>query len=466
MLDTARASDIYKNNSLKTINNLTKKGIKYENAIAPGTWTAPSHASIFSGRHISNIPEASKNMFKDGTRKIDIWFVKTKFLSKNSDTLASKLSRIGYSTTLLSNNPFVNRFTNLVIGFNHCYDLWETTNLKDKNIFSRKVVSILKNGMSARLKMMDLSYSASRLIPKSILDRVYLTLRLRMDKGVAEADGTYGLDRGAAYTNKVIKEHFKKIRKFDTLPHFMFINYIEPHENYPVADKKLIQDKWIYLSGIKKLSSEITKQLHNGYLKRLKYLDLKIAEALNILKRNGKLDNALVIITSDHGQFFGEHNLLYHSQFPYSEISRVPLISTRFIDGSIVSDRKVIETPASLTYLGKSILDVANNKSQNLNEKMFGNTFIEHTGISEGWDEYLLKKLKDRSEYANMIYNTKNKHNQKATTVYGSKYKLVHFYKSKKDELYLTNDTGEMDNLIGQNRTEAKVLLRKYYASI
>lgn len=462
MLDTARASDSYSNSSLKTLNYIGRNGIKYDNAMAPGTWTATSHASLFSGKPVSAIPEASKDMFKNGTHTIDPWFVKTKFLSDNQKTTASELSALGYSTTLMSNNPFVNSFTNIANGFNKCYDLWATTNISNSNAFTKKIVSILDKGSSARMKMMDVSYAVSRLMPSSIVDKVYLNLRIRMDRGVANADSTYALDRGARHTNSILKQHVQKNTGFDILPEFMFINYMEAHENYPVPDHDMIQDKWMYLSGITELDEHTLKTLHTGYLKRLKYLDTKVGDAINTLKGLGKLDNAVVIITSDHGQFFGEHGLLYHSQYPFSGVSHVPTVAAVFKNGKILKDRKIIEEPVSLTQMHNSILSIASGKSNHINLKTKKVVFTEHTGISEGWDEYLLRKLKERSNYARMIYNAKKSHNHKSVSIHDNKFSLVHFYSGRKDELYDITDTEEKENLIDSKRAYANDLLRKY----
>ncbi len=466
MLDTVRASDSYGDSSLRTINYIGRNGIRYNNAIAPGTWTATSHASIFSGKYVSKIPEASKDMFKNGTSVIDPWFVKTKFLDKGQETMASRLSVMGYSSTLISNNPFVNSFTNLSNGFGKCYDLWAATNVSNDNLLTKNIISLLKGGFSTRIKLINAAYAVSRVLPRPIVDRAYLNLRLRMARNVADADNTYNLDRGAKRTNSVIRDHIKQASKFDILPEFMFINYMEAHENYPVPDKNMVQDKWVYLSGIMDLDSTTLRKLHSGYLKRLRYLDAKVGEAIEILKRAGKLDDAIVIVTSDHGQFFGEHGLLYHSQFPYSEVSRVPTVSARFKNSRIIRDRKEEEAPISLTQMQESIMDVVGGRSDNLYWKAKRIVFTEHTGISEGWDEYLLRKLKRRSKYADLIYKAKESHNQNAVSIYSEKFKLVHFHSNSKAELYSIADTDESENLIDSKRAYAKQLLERYKRAV
>jgi len=59
----------------------------------------------------------------------------------------------------------------------------------------------------------------------------------------------------------------------------------------------------------------------------LKYVDYWVGELLRLLKRFGVYENAIVIISADHGEAFGEHNLYFeHANTLYDELLRVPLI--------------------------------------------------------------------------------------------------------------------------------------------
>ncbi len=461
MLDTLRASDTYQNSSLENLNRMAKEGVNYTNAVAPGTWTATSHASMFAGKPVSSIPEASKDMFKNGTNKIDPWFVKTKFLPDQVSTLASKLCAMGYTTSLFSNNPFLNSMTNLSTGFNSTYDLWKETNTSKRGKLVESASALLQGGSATRIRMMDISYSISRIFPREVLDRIYLDLRIRLDRGVAERDSTYNMDRGAKSTNHMIKRHIEDTEQFDIMPKFYFMNYIEAHENYPVR-KEVIQDKWLYMSGILELDKSITKELHEAYLKRIRYLDRMVGKALGLMKKGGILDDALVVFLSDHGQFFGEHGLLYHSLTPYNAVSNVPLISVRFKNGKPLKEGKTIAEPVSLGRIDAAIQKVADNSYQNLNGNMFGDVYSEHTGISEGWDEYLLSKLRKRSKSADMIYRAKRQSNRRSVAIYGDKFKLIHFYGKRMDELYAIEDSNEERNVIGAHQAEQKKMLKRY----
>ena len=44
------------------------------------------------------------------------------------------------------------------------------------------------------------------------------------------------------------------------------------------------------------------------------------------MKSKGVYDNSMIIITSDHGQAFNEHDFMYHGTYTYDELTNVPLI--------------------------------------------------------------------------------------------------------------------------------------------
>ncbi len=453
LLDTLRASDAYHNPSLTNINYLSSHGTSFENAISPATWTAPAHASIFTSRLSSKIKQASHNFLSDSS--IDPWIVKIKFLPNNAITLASKLHNQGYYSVLFSNNPFLTSNTNLAIGFDKVYDLWMNSNIK-YNPKKAKLLSNFIKGEAMRKALFKTALSLSNFIPDSLLNRLYLNLRVKMAAGVANADGTYRMDRGAIDTNNALKAYLEK--EYNYKPQFMFINCIEAHENYPVRDSSIIQDKWLYLSGILEMGNDITKKFHEGYMGRLSYLDKQIGKSLRILRDNGMLDDASVIVTSDHGQFFGEHGLLYHSLYPYKEVNNVPLIISKFENGKPVSDGSSISDPTSLIDMHGMILSMAGSNGAYRKNQVIS----EHNGISEGWDGMLLSALRRRSEYAARIYKAKLSYNTKAYSIISNGYKLVHFYGKRPSELYRMDDIEEKENVIASNRSVAKRLSAMY----
>jgi len=58
----------------------------------------------------------------------------------------------------------------------------------------------------------------------------------------------------------------------------------------------------------------------------ISHLDEEIGRILQHLEQLGALDNTVVIFTSDHGDFFGDHQLLWKGPIHYQGLIRVPLI--------------------------------------------------------------------------------------------------------------------------------------------
>jgi arylsulfatase A-like enzyme len=79
---------------------------------------------------------------------------------------------------------------------------------------------------------------------------------------------------------------------------------------------------------------------------------------LGCLEAEGYLDNAIVVFTSDHGEEFDDHGLLFHGQTVYNEVCHVPLVF--WAPGEFAStkiDRPVNNVSLYLTlasYLGLS----------------------------------------------------------------------------------------------------------------
>jgi hypothetical protein len=339
------------------------------------------------------------------------------------------------------------------MGFNSVHDVWKDSNVKYNKSLANKLSVILNNGANARAAMINFGYYITRILPKFAMDPLYLHLRQKLNEGVSRADGTHRLDRGARSTNRLLNNYLTY--KYNYKPQFIFINYMEAHENYPVGRKNVVQDKWLYLSGIEQMDGYAMNTLHKGYLKRLEYLDGEVGSTIGILKKRGLLEDATVMITSDHGQSFGEHGMLYHSLPPYEGISRVPLLAANFKDGKMVRMKDTVDTPVSVSTLHESVLDLASGRFDYLDGNLRKSRYVvsEHTGISEGWDEKLLRMLAPRSKSAAGILRVKRQHNAKVTAVYKGELKLMHYFGRKKDKLYdVGRDPEESTNIIDKNR--------------
>jgi arylsulfatase A-like enzyme/glycosyltransferase involved in cell wall biosynthesis len=100
---------------------------------------------------------------------------------------------------------------------------------------------------------------------------------------------------------------------------------------------------------------EETEFLRRLYDAEIATVDRAFARLLEGLERQGDLENTIVVITSDHGQEFGEHGLYDHAQV-YDENLRIPLI-VRLPDGHRKRARGVRSEPVSLLDVMPTLLE-------------------------------------------------------------------------------------------------------------
>ncbi|MDE1825275.1 MAG: sulfatase-like hydrolase/transferase [Candidatus Micrarchaeota archaeon] len=465
MLDTVRADclDAY-GGSVRTnaIRRIASDAALYTNAISPGTYTVPSHVSLFMGQRVRSIKQLLKDPIDHCDENTDPFLSKNRYVKQGSMTLARKMSYIGYNTALFSNNPFVSQPTGLAEGFGYVQNLWFESKIERNRKSIKLALKMIQND-KVRKSLIKFASLLTMGMPRSTVDTLYYGLRSRLNRHFANEYGFYDLDKGAYRTTQAVGDYLKHINSGSN---FLFINYMEAHEGYPtnlITKEYVEQDKWMLLSGI--ADRENIGIIKGAYDKRVAYLDTQIAKLMKMLKERGILDNAVLVFAGDHGQSFLEHNQLYHNMFPYEQLTNIPLFSARFVNGKQVKTKERVDNFVSLAALHDSILDIGYGKEEMIDGSLRRDNFVfsDHVGITEVWDTYLLSLIKKRSKYANAIFEAKRHHNTFASAVYYKNYKLLHYFNSNlKDELFdLNSDKGEEHNIIGENRPLALQMLRQ-----
>ncbi len=451
MLDTLRA-DILKlyGGSLKlnNIDRIAQYGRVYDMALAPGTYTLPSHLSLFLGKRPLRIKSLKASGFKSSDIMTDPFARKSKYI-QGEITLAGMMCAFGYNSALFSNNPFLSDYTGLTDGFSYSSNLFIDKMLESNRAHVKAILKLIENDR-VRKSLIDIACMASLPMTKDMLDSTYMKLRKKLNFYFSKEYGYYNLDKGAEETNRQILEYAKTNK---STRNFIFVNYMEGHEGYPtdmVTKKYVEQDKWLYMIG--KSDLEDIKHVMEAYFRRIRYLDSEIGKTMDILKKSGLLDDSTVIITSDHGQGFMEHGQMFHNIHPYNEVIHVPLIIADFESGKQINCKQRIENPFSIMNLNQMI---AGKFDQN-----HAPLVCDHVGITEVWDSYLLNKIKGRSKSAKDILKKKKELDMQATAIIGKRYKLMHFYGLRKDELYdITADPYETHDIIDSKRDIAHSLL-------
>jgi hypothetical protein len=155
--------------------------------------------------------------------------------------------------------------------------------------------------------------------------------------GFTLVDGTADSIRmsraGQSNADVVIDTALEWLQGRDTQkPYFLWIHLYEPHFPYSAPSGPDFGDR-----DIDRYDTEIA------------YADAQLARLF------ARLDpNAIVAVTADHGDEFGEHGIRFHARSLYNQVVRIPLL-VRAPGGK----RRVVDTPVSLVDVMPTLLDLA-----------------------------------------------------------------------------------------------------------
>ena len=92
-----------------------------------------------------------------------------------------------------------------------------------------------------------------------------------------------------------------------------------------------------------------------GYYGMVAQLDHAIGRVLDTLEARGLAEDTLVIITTDHGEFLGEHQMIFKGPFGYDSLLRVPLL----VRGPAIPEGLVADDPVGTIDLAPTMLAAA-----------------------------------------------------------------------------------------------------------
>jgi arylsulfatase A-like enzyme len=277
LVDSLRADHLscYGAGALETpsIDRLAAGSVVFEDALAAAPWTLPSMASIVTG------VDPSVHMTTDWSHSLPDELV----------TVAELMRRSGYVTAALGINPVLGPKSNFAQGFDE-YDFY----------------------------------------PKPVPGH---TLGLRLLRSAAP-----GLIPVELTTSGLTERAVAWIRSHQEDDFFLWIHYYDPHLPYspPVEflpDTEPTPSIGSSFNGLNKIrggqfapDSLEKSWIHELYASEIRYVDDSIGKLIDSLDKLGLVDDALIILTSDHGEEFWEHGGFEHGHTLYREVLSVPLI--------------------------------------------------------------------------------------------------------------------------------------------
>ncbi len=310
-LDTVRADHLgcyqYKYPTSPNLDRLASEAILYENAICVQPTTNPSHASMFTGLYPAEHGVVSN-------------FVP---LRAAVPTLAQLLAAHGYeSVAVIGGFPLDRRISGLGRGFRYYDDYINPWSYFRHTLLYR---------FAAALE-----------------ERLYGTLR-----------------PAPAVTASALRVLSQKRSR----PLFLFAHYFDPHHPYfyhgaaerfyaggePVDFEKQqleLKRRWNrYKEGTPR--PPFAAAMEALYDDEILYTDKALGELLNALRNSGSYGRTFIVVTSDHGESFGEHGYKYHGQTVYDPEIKVCLLIKPVVDAAGSRVPAQVETLAlTRTILG------------------------------------------------------------------------------------------------------------------
>lgn len=247
------------------MDSLAARGYVFRNAYSQCTWTNPSVASLMTSRYQS----------QHGIITFE------SVLADSEVTLAEQLKQRGYTTGFFSANGLISKR----MKFDQGYDGFK---------------SLLVKGPGA---------APEERIPER-----------------------------AARINQEAMSWLDTLAK-PTGPIFLHLHYMEPHHPYAPRQEALAHiangaeppsveraNATAFFGHLLPLEPDVVANLKDVYDAEVMSIDLGIRALFDDLEKRHILDNAVVVITADHGEEFKEHGLIGHEKTLFEEVARVPLI--------------------------------------------------------------------------------------------------------------------------------------------
>lgn len=305
VLDTVRADHLsvygYSRRTTPTLDALANRSLIFLSAHAPSPYTLSSHASLFTGLSPSQHGAHPVPMGPTGTASRedgpDLALYEEP-LSEAAVTLAEQLDMAGYRTAgIVANNVYLSEWSGLSQGFAY-YDC----RLARVYGYEPSVLPL------------------ARRLGGRLLARVSPETTLRADEVT---------DRALAW-----------LARSQGHPFFLFLNYLDAHEPHqaPAGYDRLFAPElgagrfdWTavekrLVGGRGEMTPAEREHFVAQYDGETAFVDAELGRLLRSLDEAGRLDPMLVIVTSDHGEYLGEHRRVGHANGLHEEVLHVPLL--------------------------------------------------------------------------------------------------------------------------------------------
>jgi arylsulfatase A-like enzyme len=150
---------------------------------------------------------------------------------------------------------------------------------------------------------------------------------------------------------------------------FLFVHYFDPHGPYapPPEYCRMYENSGAYREWLEKIQGDLSKWDRNDainavcYAGEMTYTDEHVGRLIEYLKQKGILDDAILIVTSDHGENFTEHPAKWNHGYTVYQTTMQSICMIRLPEaarggtriGRLYSNIDIF--PTLLAYLGLNV---------------------------------------------------------------------------------------------------------------
>ncbi len=284
-IDSLRADHVhaygYARDTTPTLDRLAREGVLFRQAVAPTTWTLPSHLTMLTA-----LPPCAHQVVRDGQS-----------LDPAAVTLAEALSGAGYGTAAFVSGPYLRAEYGFYQGFQH-YDDY----------------SVAAPDHRASHQMIT-SPALTRLV----------------------GGWLHKWNEAGAQRPFFIFLHMWDVH-YDYIPPSPYDTLFDPDYQGGIDPTGYERSSAIH-PGMDRRDLEHIIALYDG---EIRYTDEHIGKILDLLREMGRLDETVVAVTADHGDEFFEHGQKGHRNNLYDTTLLVPLIiryPPRIPAGAVVKEQ-------------------------------------------------------------------------------------------------------------------------------
>jgi arylsulfatase A-like enzyme len=330
------------------IDSLGEQGTVFENAFATGPNTEISHASLFTGQY------PTETGISGGSRT----------LPDDIPVLAEWFRDRGYDTFGISGPGKISSEFGYDRGFNRYVESYKED--LDPSISTEYLRQMLSNPLVRRDAFRTLSEG-----PDSLTSLKFDILEKACDNRLEQPffsfvnllsvhdpyrpprpemeQRTPAVSRPRWYVIELLKDRLGRTAvryDDDSVGTERVLRAASGHGEPYYADNQWLTDREMHV-------------LREWYAAELRYMDRQLGAYLQFIEESGLREDTVILLTGDHGEYFGEHGLIYHGYFLYDEVLHVPLI----VSGVGIPKGNRVQNLVSLVDVFDTLADVTGGKA-------------------------------------------------------------------------------------------------------